>query len=117
MHLLTTPLLYRILTFKASPRRTRVTGVVLLTMFTIVMVVHMVMDEFLLHAVSFGLGVYMIAHRTLQIIIQQVPEPALQKKIRNIAIFGCCMFIDNISIWSVTNGPSVFSLWLLPVAD
>lgn len=92
MHLLTTPLLYRILTFQASPRRTKVVGIILLTLFTIVMVVHMVMDEFLLHAVSFGLAVYLIATRTLKIIHKQVPDPAIRKSLRNVALFGCCMF-------------------------
>lgn len=117
MHLLTTPLLYRILTFKASPQRTRIIGAALLTMFTIVMVVHMLMDEFLLHAVSFGLGVFIIAHRTLKIIAQQVPEPILQKKIRNIAIFGCGGSICHSAGRNATNVPSLFPLRLLPMAD
>ncbi|KAJ5580072.1 uncharacterized protein N7459_006057 [Penicillium hispanicum] len=101
MHLLTTPLLYRILTFQASPQRTRLVGIVLLTLFTIVMVVHMVMDEFLLHAVSFGLAVYLIATRTLNIIPQQVPDPAVRKPLRNIAFFGCFCFLFGYFIWLV----------------
>jgi dihydroceramidase len=91
MHLLTTPLLYRILTFKASPERTRFVGIVLSVLFTIVMVVHMAMDEFLLHAVSFGLAVYMIATRTSKLISQQVPDPFLRKKLRYVSFFGVCM--------------------------
>ena len=92
MHLLTTPLLYRILIFQASPQRTKIIGIILATLFTIVMVVHMVMDEFILHAVTFGLAVYLIATRTLKIIPQQVPDPSIRRSIRNIAFFGCCMF-------------------------
>ncbi|KAJ5165950.1 hypothetical protein N7492_006246 [Penicillium capsulatum] len=103
MHLLTTPLLYRILTFKASPQRTKIIGIALLASFTVVMVVHMVMDEFLLHAVSFGLGVYMIAARTLKIVAQQVPEPNLQKKIRHIAIFGSFCFLFGYFVWLIDN--------------
>lgn len=38
--------------------------VVLAIEFTTVMVIHMVMDEFLLHAVTFGIGVYVIATRS-----------------------------------------------------
>ena len=91
MHLLTTPLLYRILTFKASPARTRLVSIVLSVLFTVVMVVHMVMDEFLLHAVSFGLAVYMIATRTSKLISQQVPDPFLRKKLRYVSFFGICM--------------------------
>lgn len=64
MHFLTTPLLYRLLTFQASPRYTRIVDVVLAIEFTTVMVIHMVMDEFLLHAVTFGIGVYVIATRS-----------------------------------------------------
>ena len=90
MHLLTTPLLYRILAFQASPQRTRMVGIVLLTLFSIVMTVHMVMDEFLLHAISFGLAVYLIATRTLKIIPQQVPDPSIRTTVRKVAFFGCC---------------------------
>jgi dihydroceramidase len=64
MHLLTTPLLYRLLTFQASPQYTWIVGVVLAIEFTTVMVIHMVMDEFLLHAVTFGIEVYVIATRS-----------------------------------------------------
>lgn len=95
MHLLTTPLLYRILIFQASPQRTKIIGIILGTLFTIVMVVHMVMDEFILHAVTFGLSVYLIATRTMKVIPQQVPDPSIRRSIRNIALFGCCMFPYN----------------------
>lgn len=90
MHLLTTPLLYRILSFKASPQRTRLIGIILTILFTIVMVVHMVMDEFLLHASSFGLAVYLIATRTFKIIPGQVPDLKVRKTLRQISLFGCC---------------------------
>jgi dihydroceramidase len=92
MHLLTTPLLYRILTFKASLKRTRIVGLILLTLFTLVMVIHIVMDEFILHAVSFGIAVYLIATESLKIVPQQVPDLMIRRKIRNIAFFGSCMF-------------------------
>jgi dihydroceramidase len=55
------------------------------------MVIHIVMDEFILHAVSFGIAVYLIATETLKIIAQQVPDLLIRKKIRNIAFFGSCM--------------------------
>lgn len=118
MHLLTTPLLYRILTFQASAQRTRLVGVILLTLFTIVMVVHMVMDEFLLHAISFGLAVYLIATRTLKIIPQQVPDPATRKTLRNIAFFGCCMSpATSLDKSVMTYAISFFPLRLLCVVD
>ncbi|KAF3391524.1 Alkaline ceramidase 3 [Penicillium rolfsii] len=101
MHLLTTPLLYRILTFKASPERTKIVGIVLSVLFTIVMVVHMVMDEFLLHAVSFGLAVYLIATRTSKIISQQVSDPFLKIKLRNISFFGIFCFGLGYFVWLI----------------
>lgn len=88
MHLLTTPLIYRLLSFKASPQKTRIVGTVLSILFTIVMVTHMVMDEFLLHATTFGLGIYVIATRVLKIIPQQVKDPIIRKKFQNMAILG-----------------------------
>lgn len=90
MHLLTTPLIYRLLTFKTDPQRTKLIGLGLSALFTIVMVTHMVMDEFLLHATTFGLGVYIIASRGLKIIPEQVPDPNYRKALRNTAILGCC---------------------------
>lgn len=93
MHLLTTPLIYRLLTFKTSPERTRVIGLVLITLFTIVMVTHMVMDEFLLHATTFGGGVYVIASQVLKIIPEQAPDPYIRKALRNTAILGCCQCV------------------------
>lgn len=92
MHLLTTPMVYRLLTFGKNPRQTRTVAVVLSTLFTVVMVTHMVMDEFLLHATTFGLAVYMIATRLMKLISQRVPDKAIRKNIRIMARFGCCMF-------------------------
>lgn len=116
MHLLTTPLLYRILTFKASPERTRLVGVILSVLFTIVMVVHMVMDEFLLHAASFGLAVYMIATRTSKLISQQVPDPFLRKKLRNVSFFGVCMVYPVPKLTTDANRISLLWLGLFRVA-
>lgn len=116
MHLLTTPLLYRILTFKASPERTKLVGIVLSVLFTIVMVVHMAMDEFLLHAVSFGLAVYMIATRTSKIISQQVPDPFLRKKLRNVSFFGICMTCPFTRIDADANRISLLCPGVLRVA-
>ncbi|KAJ5267167.1 hypothetical protein N7478_009975 [Penicillium angulare] len=101
MHLLTTPLLYRILTFQTSPERTRLIGGILLAMFTIVMVVHMVMDEFLLHAVSFGLAVWLIARRTIKMIPDQIPDLLFRKKIQRLSFFGCFFFLFGYSVWLI----------------
>ncbi|KAJ5689570.1 alkaline phytoceramidase, partial [Penicillium macrosclerotiorum] len=101
MHLLTTPLLYRILTFQATPQRTKLIGAILSLLFTIVMVVHMVMDEFLLHATTFGLAVYLIATRTMKIIPQQVPDPRTRKNLRYISSFGCACFAFGYFVWLI----------------
>lgn len=94
MHLLTTPLIYRLLTFNASPQKTRTVGTVLTILFTVVMVTHMVMDEFILHATTFGLGVYIIATRVLRIIPEQVKDPVIRKNLQNVAVLGLCKFIQ-----------------------
>ncbi|UKZ82759.1 hypothetical protein TrVFT333_010555 [Trichoderma virens FT-333] len=99
MHLLTTPMVYRLLTFKSSPQRTKVVAVLLTILFTVVMVTHMVMDEFLLHATTFGLAVYVIATRTLKLISQQVPDQRIRKNLRNIALFGCFNFAFGYFVW------------------
>ncbi|KAJ5671717.1 hypothetical protein N7507_000844 [Penicillium longicatenatum] len=101
MHLLTTPLLYRILTFQASPQRTKITGAILLSMFTIVMVVHMVMDEFVVHAASFGLAVWLIARYTIKMIPEQIPDLFLRKKIQRFSFFGCFCFIFGYCVWLI----------------
>jgi dihydroceramidase len=94
MHLLTTPLIYRLLSFKASPQKTRIVGTVLTILFTVVMVTHMVMDEFILHATTFGLGVYIIATRVLRIIPEQVKDPVIKKNLQNVATLGLCKYIQ-----------------------
>ncbi|KJK67435.1 Ceramidase [Aspergillus parasiticus SU-1] len=101
MHLLTTPLLYRILSFQTSPERTRMVGIILTLLFTVVMVVHMVMDEFLLHAVTFGTAVYLIATRTLKIIPRQIPDPVTRKNIQSVSLFGCASFIFGYLVWLI----------------
>ena len=88
MHLLTTPLLYRILSFKASPQTANLLAVGLSVMFATVMVVHMVMDEFLLHAVTFGLQVALIVYYTTKMIPESVPEPVAQWRLKVVARFG-----------------------------
>lgn len=94
MHLLLTPLLFRLLSFNASPQKTRLLGALLSTIFVIVMVVHMVMDEFLLHATSFGFGVYLLATHSLKV-IKQLPDPHMRSTLRNMAIFGCCKYFNR----------------------
>ncbi|KAJ5750669.1 alkaline phytoceramidase [Penicillium manginii] len=101
MHLLTTPLLYRILSFKASPDRARLIGIILSVLFTIVMVVHMVMDEFLLHAASFGLAVYLIGSRTPKLIPAQVTDLKLRKALRYLSFFGCFCFGFGYFVWLI----------------
>ncbi|THC91710.1 hypothetical protein EYZ11_008813 [Aspergillus tanneri] len=101
MHLLTTPLLYRILTFQANPQHTRVVRIIIPLLFATVMVVHMAMDEFLLHAVSFGLGVCLIASRTLRTIRQQITDPVVRKNIQNVAIFGSLSFVFGYFVWLI----------------
>ncbi|KAL5361102.1 ceramidase [Aspergillus floccosus] len=101
MHLLTTPLLYRVLTFQTSPQYTKAVGIFLSLEFTVVMVVHMVMDEFLLHAVTFGLGVYLIATRTLKIIPRQIPDAYTRKNVQHVALFGCFSFVFGYFVWLI----------------
>ncbi|KAK5992082.1 Alkaline ceramidase YPC1-like protein [Cladobotryum mycophilum] len=101
MHLLTTPLLYRILTFKASPQRTQVVGLVLSILFTIVMVTHMVMDEFLLHASTFGLSVYLIVTRIGKLIPQQISDPVIRKRVHRVSLFGTFNFVFGYLVWLI----------------
>lgn len=91
MHLLTTPLIYRLLTYRSSPRRTRLVGAVLAVLFTVVMVTHMVMDEFLLHATTFGMGVYIIATRSIKLIPLRVTDAAMSRALRNVSRLGLGM--------------------------
>ncbi|EPS31367.1 hypothetical protein PDE_06322 [Penicillium oxalicum 114-2] len=101
MHLLTTPLLYRILTFKASPEKTRLVGIVLSVLFVTVMFFHMVLNEFLLHAITFGIAVLTIAVRTSKLLGQQVPDPYMRKKLRNVSIFGIFCFAFGFFVWLI----------------
>ncbi|KAL4913305.1 ceramidase [Aspergillus aurantiobrunneus] len=103
MHLLTTPLLYRILTFQKDLQYTRLVGYILFTLFTIVMVVHMVMDEFLLHATSFGAAVLLITMRTMRTIPHQIPDLAIRGNIRLISRFGLVCFIFGYIVWLIDN--------------
>lgn len=84
-------MVYRLLTFKSTPQRTKLVAVLLTILFTVVMITHMVMDEFLLHATTFGLSVYIIATRTLKLISQQVPDQRIRKNLQNIGLLGCGM--------------------------
>ncbi|KAK4064535.1 hypothetical protein Trihar35433_8052 [Trichoderma harzianum] len=91
-------MVYRLLTFKSSLHRTKIVAVLLIIIFIVVMVTHMVMDEFLLHATTFGLAVYLIATRTLKLILQQVPDERIRKNLRNVALFGCFNFAFGIQL-------------------
>ncbi|KAF4580810.1 hypothetical protein GQ602_006947 [Ophiocordyceps camponoti-floridani] len=101
MHLLATPILYRLLTLGAGPYYTKVVGVTLLVLFIIVMTTHMLMDEFLLHATTFGLAVYLIASRIWQIIPQRVPDSQIRKKLQTLTKFGCVNFLGGYFLWLV----------------
>ncbi|KAL2870528.1 ceramidase [Aspergillus lucknowensis] len=101
MHLLTTPLLYRILTFQTSPEYTKRVGAILFTLFSIVMVVHMVMDEFLLHATTFGLAVLLITTRTMKTISLQISDSSVRMRIRWISRFGLFCFVFGYVVWLI----------------
>ncbi|KAL4883222.1 ceramidase [Aspergillus karnatakaensis] len=101
MHLLTTPLLYRILTFQQSEQYTKRVGIVLFTLFTIVMVVHMVMDEFILHAVAFGTAVLLITTKTTSTIPKQIPDPEIRSLISKVSRFGLVCFVFGYLVWLV----------------
>ncbi|KFG81407.1 putative alkaline phytoceramidase [Metarhizium anisopliae] len=101
MHLLSTPLLHRVLTFNKSERYTKTAGVVLFVLFTVVMAAHMLMDEFLLHATTFGFAVYMIATRVMKLIPQQVPDPQTRSNIKKIARFGTISFGFGFFVWLI----------------
>ncbi|RAL02559.1 ceramidase [Aspergillus ibericus CBS 121593] len=101
MHLLTTPLLYRILTFQSTPQYTKITGIILSILFTIVMVVHMVMDEFLLHAVSFGAAVLVITIRTLRIIPREIKDQRARGRVSRVALFGVASFAFGYFVWLI----------------
>ncbi|KAH7166340.1 ceramidase [Dactylonectria macrodidyma] len=101
MHLLTTPLMYRLLTFKASPQRTKLVGLVLTTLFITVMVTHMVMDEFILHATTFGLSIYVITTRLMSIIPQEVSDIHLRRSVQNAARAGCICFGFGYMVWLI----------------
>ncbi|RDW78842.1 ceramidase [Aspergillus mulundensis] len=103
MHLLTTPLLYRILTFQKNAQYTRTIGTTLSIAFAIVMLVHMVMDEFLLHAVSFGTAVLLITIKTIQTIPRQIHDPAIRFNIKIVSRFGLFCFIFGYTMWLVDN--------------
>ncbi|RAO67234.1 uncharacterized protein BHQ10_003246 [Talaromyces amestolkiae] len=67
------------------------------------MITHMVMDEFLLHATTFGLSVYIIATRTLKLISQQVPDQRIRKNLQNIGLLGCVSFAFGFFVWLLDN--------------
>ncbi|KAL2679264.1 hypothetical protein Neosp_010031 [[Neocosmospora] mangrovei] len=115
--------MYRLLTFKASPQKTKWIGIILGSLFTIVMVTHMVMDEFLLHATTFGLGVYIIATRNLKLIPQQVPDPEVRRAVRNVALLGGAIggyigvaIVDLVTSGEVTEDPIDSFAWPIPFA-
>ncbi|OOF90627.1 hypothetical protein ASPCADRAFT_211932 [Aspergillus carbonarius ITEM 5010] len=101
MHLLTTPLLYRILTFQSTPQYTKLIGIILSILFIIVMVVHMVMDEFLLHAVSFGSAVLLITIRTLKIIPTEITDERARGTVKRVALFGVASFVFGYFVWLI----------------
>ncbi|KAL3476058.1 ceramidase [Aspergillus californicus] len=101
MHLLTTPLLYRILSFQKPPQETKLIGTVLGTLFAIVMLVHMVMDEFLLHAVSFGAAVLLITTKTMKTIPARIPDLYIRANIKLVSRFGVFSFIFGYTVWLI----------------
>jgi dihydroceramidase len=88
MHMTTTPLVHRILTFGKSERYTRNTGIILSIAFVLVLVVHASMDEFLLHAASFVAAIHIIRTRTFRLISKGVADPVKKKQLLGMARFA-----------------------------
>ncbi|RMJ08865.1 hypothetical protein CDV36_011515 [Fusarium kuroshium] len=112
MHLLTTPLVYRLITFKASPQRTILIGTVLSSLFTLVMVTHVVLDEFVLHAVTFASGVLIVATQSPKMVSEHVPDPRTRQNLRNISLFGS--FVDLVTSEEVVDDPTPHLAWPVP---
>lgn len=89
MHLLT-PLLHRLLTLGASPRRARLVGAALLGLLASVMVAHMALDEFVLHACAFGLAVSLIVARLPALVARRVPDPRARRTLGAMTVLGFC---------------------------
>ncbi|EFW99283.1 alkaline ceramidase family protein [Grosmannia clavigera kw1407] len=100
MHLLTTPLLYRVMTYKTDAAYTRRVGIILSALFAIVITTHMVMDEFLLHATSFGLAVYLLAAGSLKIISKGTDESVKGIR-RKLVMFGLLNFVIGYLAWLI----------------
>ncbi|RSL92185.1 hypothetical protein CDV31_015271 [Fusarium ambrosium] len=132
MHLLTTPLVYRLITFKASPQRTMLIGTVLSSLFTLVMVTHVVLDEFVLHAVTFASGVLIVATQSPKMVSEHVPDPRTRQNLRNISLFGSSCFafgwhiftaigsytavvvVDLVTLEEVVDDPTPHLAWPVP---
>ncbi|EQK99827.1 arylsulfatase [Ophiocordyceps sinensis CO18] len=63
------------------------------------MLTHIIMDEFLLHASTFALAVYLIVSRVLRLISQHVPDALARKRLRRITFFGFSNFIFGYLVW------------------
>lgn len=90
MHLTTAPLLHRVLTFGKSQRYTNTLGAIISVAWLLGFIIHATMDEFLLHAVGFGLSVYVIGYQTSRLLSERVRDPVYRAKAQGMARFGIC---------------------------
>lgn len=90
MHLTTAPLLHRVLTFGKSQRYANVLGAIMSVAWLVGFIIHATMDEFLLHAVSFAVSVYIIGIKTSRLLSERVRNPVYRAKAQGMARFGVC---------------------------
>jgi len=101
MHMATTPLVHRVMTFGKSERYTRTTGIILSVIFVVVIVVHASMDEFLLHASAFAGSIHIIRTRTFPLIKTRISDPAKRKQLLGMARFAAFSFGLAYAVWLI----------------
>ncbi|KAJ9296498.1 hypothetical protein DTO271G3_5196 [Paecilomyces variotii] len=101
MHLTTAPLLHRVLTFGKSQRYTNVLGAIMSVAWLIGFIIHATMDEFLLHAVSFAVSVYIIGIKTSRLLSERVKNPVYRAKAQGMARFGVLAASCGYIVWLI----------------
>ncbi|KAL4784278.1 ceramidase [Aspergillus varians] len=96
----TTPVLHRVLTVNSNRRDSTISALILGSLLTLLIVYHVMTDEFIFHVISFGAMVVVIGVRTMQLVHTRTsPGSASRRQIWGMVKFGAVIFSLGFYIW------------------
>ncbi|KAG9229964.1 ceramidase-domain-containing protein [Amylocarpus encephaloides] len=99
----TATVLHRLFTFDKSLAYTAVYGTIGTALMVAFITWHCITDELIMHSVVFAIMIAIVGVKTHSMIGARVTDPAVQRDVKSLSIWGGVIFIGGFGIWNIDN--------------